>query len=88
MYVILCENYKEATIMFNIFVDALLQDDPYCVLDRSDYNNYVLTDAGLSYIFIDYRYRFLFEHKGNEFFDIHDFLEGLFSHPLDDGEFR
>lgn len=78
MYVILCENYKQAVICFWIFVEMLQGNEPWCILDIWDKNNFLSTTDGFSYIFIDHRFRSLFSHKGVEFIDEHDFIEGMF----------
>lgn len=76
MFVILCENYREAVNSFWISVAILQENEPDCLKMLDEFSNCILTCDDLSYYFIDHRFRNLpcFNHKGITFMDVHDFF--------------
>lgn len=80
MYVVLCENYKEAAAIFSIFLDMLEQEEEDWYLSSVlEHSLTISTPDHLGYIFIDYHYMNVFNPEEYEFLDVHDFVEHLFT---------
>lgn len=76
MIVIVCDNFRQATICFEAFRDHIIDTEPWIIENSYDYALSLETDDNLRYIFIDYRYIPLYEKNEDimEFIDVYDFF--------------
>lgn len=78
MIVILCKSYFDAIEDFRYYLSILMQNATEWIIQRIWYNeNCVETDDDLRYIFVDYRYRPLFEKMGADFITSDEFFEDI-----------
>lgn len=77
MIVVLCDSFEEAVSAFKIFLDFLLNNEPWHRLKIFDYANMVETDDNLRYIFVSYEYSETFKNMKPDLVDLYDFLNGI-----------
>lgn len=77
MIVILCDNYKDAITAFNVFLDCIKYNTLSSVIKCWPEACCLETDDDLRYIFIDYRFKNLFNRHTPDFIDVEDFFMDL-----------
>lgn len=78
MIVILCNSFEEAQEAFAQFMDFLETYEPLAISKVFEYSYCVETDDDLRYIFVDYRFKPLFDSfdKPDEI-EVEKFFEGM-----------
>lgn len=61
MIVVLCDSFEDAQDGYDIFVSFLEDIDPFLIKKTCNASYCVETDDDLRYIFVDYRFRPLFQ---------------------------
>lgn len=75
MIVVLCSSFEEAQFAYDIFVKFLEENYPWNIKRFLDAAYCVETDDDLKYVFVDYRFRNLFNKS--DVIDVDEFFEGI-----------
>lgn len=77
MIVILCETFQAAIDAFEEYLSFLYDNDPWCIKKIFEHCNCVETDEDLRYIFIDQRFKSIFEGMRPDIIFESDFFDGI-----------
>ncbi len=81
MIIILCDNRKDAEDAFNLFCSFLDRYEPFMIQKEEESALRIVTDDDLVYIFIDHRFKGIFdENHEAEMIEVDEFFEDLYSH--------
>ena len=86
MIVILCDRPRIASTAFQMFLEILMDNEPWTILRVFEGTNCLETDENLRYIFIDRRLRHVFDNLRPDVEELHDFLNGLLEFDYIDEE--
>ena len=80
LVVILCDSYKEATRVFNTFIDVLELNNPEYIRKKFMSSLCVELRDDLRYIFVDYRLNDVLHKMAIDIMDEGEFILGLEEH--------
>lgn len=78
MIVVLCSSYEYACEYFMDFLLYLQNEMPREIREVFWQSNGVETQSDLTYIFIDCRYRKVFDQKTTDFIDVDEFMYDIY----------
>lgn len=88
MIIILCDHYKQAEMLFQLFLEFLDQNEPQFIKRVFSCTPAIEMEDGLKYLFIDWHYKAWFECFCNDFIDADEFFYGVDKYYGDEnGEF-
>lgn len=77
MIVILCKSFKSACQAFQLFLEFLVDNEPWSIRNRFESVNCIETNDDLRYIFIDSRCAGVFEPITVDILTVQEFFEGI-----------
>lgn len=77
MIVVLCDSFNDAKMAFYIFLDFLQESEPQEIRNIFVHSYCVETNYDLRYIFVDYRFKPIFEDMKPDFIGVDEFFEDM-----------